>query len=138
MRNLEEIFDKMAPGAIWAIRKSKIPKNIVGLGVQKLGPKPKSGISLANVWDAHGIIFSLLGNYLGPLKIRHRARLGTSGVCLGRSLFCWLLVLGPLVAGLQVLQACWMPFWSSLKGSPGPALKSGCVPVFSRFLLVSI
>ena len=45
-------------------------KNVQDCGVQKLGPKPRSGIFLANVRNARGIIFSLLGNYLGPLKIQ--------------------------------------------------------------------
>ena len=40
------------------------------LHCKQIGPKPKTDILLANVRDGPGIIFSLLGNYLGPLKYR--------------------------------------------------------------------
>ena len=51
-------------------QRAKNQKNGGRFGVQKMGPGPKSGIFLANVGDGPGIIFSLLGNYLGPLKIK--------------------------------------------------------------------
>ena len=51
-----------------------------------------------------------------------------------------LLVAGLLVAGCWPagLPACWMPFWSSLKGSPGPALKSSRVTFFHYFFCIGL
>ena len=43
---------------------SQNPKNVGKSGVQKMGPKPKTGIFFANVWDGPGVIFSLLGRAL--------------------------------------------------------------------------
>ena len=48
----------------------KNQKKARDLGGAKMGPEPKSGIFPGNVRNVHGIIFSLLGNYLGPLKIQ--------------------------------------------------------------------
>ena len=39
MRNLPKILGKMVPRAIWATRKSKIPKNMVGFGGPSGRPK---------------------------------------------------------------------------------------------------
>ena len=58
------------PGGRGATRWPDLQKNVQDFGVQKLGPKPKSRIFPGNVRNVHGIIFSLLGNYLGPLKIQ--------------------------------------------------------------------
>ena len=68
------------PGGLMGHQRAKNPKNVQDFGVQKNGSKPKSEICLANVRDGPGIMFSLLGNYLGPLKIQFSNYLF---ICLG-------------------------------------------------------
>ena len=63
-------YQKNTPRGLMGHQRATNQKNVRDFGVQKMGPKPKSGIFSGNVRNVHGIIFSLLGNYLGPLKIQ--------------------------------------------------------------------
>ena len=61
-------YFKNTPRAHMGHQRANNQTNVGKYGVQKMGPGPKNGICLANVRDVHGVMFSLLGNYLGPLK----------------------------------------------------------------------